>query len=252
MKQITAHYRSIESFALVDGPHVRSVLFLQGCPFRCLYCHNPDTWDFNKGNSITPQEAANKLLRFKNYWGDKGGVTISGGEPLAQLDFLIELGKELKKLNVSYIIDTSGATFSTDPTYLAKMDELLKYTDLFLLDIKAIDKNLHKKITGYSNENIISFFNYLNNKNFPIWIRYVLVPNLTDDTNTLNETYNFMKTLNNIQRIEVLPYHNLAIIKYKELNINYPLINTPMPSQDDLKKAEDLLHVSDYKRYLKM
>ncbi len=243
------YYQSLESFALVDGPGVRSVLFLAGCPYRCLFCHNPDSWEFSKKNPITPEEAYKKLIRFKPYWKDNGGVTISGGEPLAQLDFITELATLFHKDGISVAIDTSGATFSNSEAYLAKLDKLLSVTDLFLLDIKCIDPVLHKKITGKDNSNVLELFSYLDKKNYPIWVRHVLVPTLSDDDKLLKETGEFLKQFNNIRRVEVLPYHTLGIYKYDLLKIPYPLKGVNAPSKERIENAENLLHIKDYPDY---
>lgn len=252
MKETIGYYSQIESFALVDGPGVRSVLFLQGCPFRCLYCHNPETWEFNHNKLITPSEAFEKLKRFKPYWKDKdhGGITVSGGEPLAQMDFLIEFAKICKKNGVHLTIDTAGSTFRNDSTFLTKFDELLKYVDLIMLDIKCIDEEMHKKITGFSSKNVIDMFNYLSEKNFPIWIRHVLVPSLTDNDEYLKKTGEFISTLKNVERVEVLPYHDLALLKYDELKKDYPLKGVNPPSEERIENAKKLLMVDNYKGYL--
>lgn len=243
------YYQSLESFALVDGPGVRSVLFLAGCPFRCLFCHNPDTWEFSHKNPITPNEAYEKLIRYKPYWRDNGGVTVSGGEPLAQLDFLIELSKLFHQNGITVAIDTSGATFSKDEKYLKKFDELLENTNLFLLDIKAVDPELHKKITGHDNKNVLELFSYLNEKKYPIWVRHVLVPGLSDDDKYLKQTADFLGKFSNIRRVEVLPYHSLGTFKYDLLHIDYPLKGTLPPTQERIQNAEDILRIKEYPDY---
>lgn len=248
---VKGYYQSFESFGLVDGPGVRSILFLTGCPFRCLFCHNPDTWILEKGNPITPEEAFGKLYRYHTYWKDNGGVTISGGEPLVQIDFLIELAKLCKKNHVHVTIDTSGANFSMDPEYLRKFDELLDNIDLIMLDIKCIDPEIHKKLTGKDNANVIEMFHYLDRKGFPIWIRHVLVPSITDDDELLKRTYEFIAVLKNVQRVEVLPYHTLGIHKYQILGIPYRLEGINPPSQERIQNANRLLHTDDFKGYLK-
>jgi len=250
MEDVIGYYQSIESFALVDGPGVRSVLFLQGCPFRCLFCHNPDTWKFLKINPITPIEAFNKLKRFAPYWKNHGGITISGGEPLAQIDFLIEFGKICKENNISLTIDTAGGPFSLQKPFIDKFNELLKYIDLIMLDIKCIDPVIHKKITGKDNKNIIDMFKYLSDINFPIWIRHVLVPNLTDNDDLLKKTSLFIESLQNVERVEVLPYHTLGLFKYEKLNIKYPLKGVLPPTQERINNANKLLKVDNYKKYL--
>lgn len=245
------YYLSIESFALVDGPGVRSVLFLTGCPFRCLFCHNPDTWVFDKNGTITPEEALKKLIRFKPYWKNHGGITVSGGEPLVQMDFLIEFCRLAKKEGIHITIDTSGAPFSMNEDYLKKFDELLSVSDLFMVDIKCIDNEIHKKLTGKENTNVIQMFRYLDSKNFPIWIRHVLVPTITDDDELLKRTDAFIKTLHNVERVEILPYHTLGEHKYGLLHIDYPLKGINPPTQERIDNANRLLHTDSYTGYLK-
>lgn len=249
--QITVNTDKLETFGLVDGPGVRCILFVSGCPFRCIYCHNPEMQNPNCGKAITPQEAYKKLIRYKPYWGEKGGVTISGGEPLLHLDFLIELGKLLKADGINYCIDTSAATFSTDPEYLKKFDELLSLADLFLLDLKALDPELHKEITGRDNKNVLECFDYLASKNFPIWVRYVLVPGYTDGETTLINSSKFLKAHKNIQRLEVLPYHAFAIPKYDELHMEYKLRNVNTPTKEEVERANKLIDSAYFDGYLK-
>ncbi len=237
------YYQSIESFALVDGPGVRSLLFLQGCPYRCLFCHNPDTWPFLKNNPITSEEAFAKLVRFKPYWKDNGGITVSGGEPLSQIDFLIELGEICKENGVSFIVDTSGAPFSKSPQFLAKFDKLLGFCDLFLLDMKVIDHDQHQKLVGAGNENVLEMYRYLAKKRFPIWVRRVLVPGWNDKEEWLAQEGEFLASLGNVQRIEVLPYHTLGVYKYKKLGIPYPLEGVNPPNEEQVRRAESLLGV---------
>lgn len=162
------------------------------------------------------------MIRFKPYWKNHGGITISGGEPLSQIDFLIEFAKLCKRNNISVAIDTSGGPFSKNEAFLNKFDELLKYVDLFLLDLKCIDEDLHIKITGHSNKNVLEMFKYLDERNIPIWIRHVLVPTLTDNDELLKRTSDFISSLHNVKRVEILPYHTLGVFKYEKLGINYP------------------------------
>ena len=241
-----AYYTKFESFALVDGPGVRSVLFLSGCPLRCLYCHNPETWTMNKGMEITAEEAIKKFQRYAMYWKNNGGITISGGEPLLQIDFLIELFTLAKEKGYSTCIDTSGAPFNMNEEYLEKFEKLLKVCDLFLLDIKAPNDKLHEKITGKSGKNIKELFLYLDKKNFPIWIRYVLVPGLTDSKEVLEETKAFIDTLHNVKKVEVLPYHPFAMPKYDELGIEYKLRDVLSPSKELISFAENILDTKKY------
>ena len=202
------------------------------------------------GEKITPLDAYNRLIRYKRYWGETGGVTVSGGEPLTNIPFLIELGKLLKKDNISLTIDTSAATFSLNEAYLEKFDELLKYCDLFLLDLKSLDDDLHKKITGKSNKNVLEAFSYLAKKKFPIWVRYVLLPSYTDNEDLLNRSGEFLKSLGNVMRLEVLPYHTLAIPKYEALHREYYLKDIYPPSEEQIKKANQIIDSAYFNKYL--
>lgn len=231
----------IETFGSVDGPGIRFLVFLTGCPFRCLYCHNPETWKLEDGTKADSDELIQKALRYKAYWGKEGGITVSGGEPLVQIDFLIDLFKKAKKEGINTCLDTSGATFKSEPKYLQKFDELLQYTDLFLLDIKHIDEARHKELTGKGNKHVLEMARYLDDKGKKMWIRHVLVPGITDDDRYLEELRKFLDTLVNIERVEVLPYHDLARIKYQELGIPYPLDDTPIPTKERVDNARKIL-----------
>lgn len=230
---------SIETLGAVDGPGIRFVVFLQGCPMRCQYCHNPDTWDANAGKDYSVEQLLSEIRKYKHYFGNNGGVTISGGEPLVQIDFVIKLFKVLKAEKIHTCIDTSGVLFN--PSNTEKIEELLKYTDLVLLDIKHINSAKHKQLTGFNNENILSFAKFLNTLNKPVWIRYVLVPTLTDDTAALVELRNFLNTLSNVEKIEVLPYHSLGVAKYDKIGISYPLRNIPQPTENQINIANKIL-----------
>ena len=230
---------SIETLGAVDGPGIRFVVFLQGCPMRCHYCHNPDTWDVNAGKDYSVEQLLSEIRKYKHYFGNNGGVTISGGEPLVQIDFVIKLFKVLKAEKIHTCIDTSGVLFN--PSNTEKIEELLKYTDLVLLDIKHINSAKHKQLTGFNNENILSFAKFLNTLNKPVWIRYVLVPTLTDDSAALVELRNFLNTLSNVEKIEVLPYHSLGVAKYDKMGISYPLRNIPQPTKQQINKANKIL-----------
>lgn len=240
-----------ETFGSVDGPGVRFLIFLQGCPMRCLFCHNPETWDFTKGEEWTSEDIIEKALRYQDYWGDEGGITVSGGEPLAQIDFLIDLFKCAKEKGINTCIDTSGAPFSRNPAWFAKFEELMQYTDLLLMDIKHIDPEEHKKLTGLPNDHIIDLFHYLDGINKPIWIRHVLVPGLSDNDEYLARTRDFIRSLHNVERVEILPYHALAISKYDELGIEYALKDTQMPSAQRIKNANEILETASYTKWRK-
>lgn len=233
---------SFESFGAVDGPGIRFVVFLQGCPYRCLYCHNPDTWNFFDGETYSAQEIISKAMRFKEYWGKEGGITVSGGEPLAQIDFLIELFEMAKARNISTCIDTSGAVFTYEEPFFGKFEKLMSLTDLLLVDIKHIDDEKHIHITRHSRKNPKEMFEYLSSIDKPIWIRYVLVPGLTDDEDDLKATADFISSLNNVKKIDVLPYHSLGVAKYQEMNIPYPLKDVYPPEPRSISKAETILN----------
>ena len=246
--KVVGAIHSIESFGSVDGPGVRYILFLHGCPLRCKYCHNPDTWANSKETmEMTPQEALEKALKYKTYWGNEGGITISGGEPLLQIDFLIELFKLAKKEGVNTLIDTSGANFTREEPFFNKFNELMKYTDLLLLDIKHIDSQKHKELTGKPNDNILDMAKYLSDINKSVWIRHVLVPGISDVDEYLIELDKFISSLNNVKKVEVLPYHTLGTFKWEELNIPYQLEGVNPPSQERVDNANKLLHVDNYK-----
>ena len=234
---------SFESFGTVDGPGIRFVIFMQGCPLRCKFCHNPDTWLYDGGTEHSTDTIVSKILKYKNYLSG-GGVTVSGGEPLVQIDFIIELFEKLKMLKIHTCLDTSGILFNKEnPEIVKKFDRLIKSTDLILLDIKHIDNDSHINLTSLSNKNVLDFANYLCENNIPTWIRYVLVPTVNSSEETLNKTINFIKTLKNVQKIEVLPYHNMAIKKYKELKIEYPFKDIPLPTDEEIALAKKILKI---------
>ena len=245
MDSFKGRVHSIESFGSVDGPGVRFVVFMQGCSMRCKYCHNPETWN-PQGESIlyTPEELLKKALKYRTYWGKdmrKGGVTVSGGEPLLQIEFVTEFLKLLKSKGIHTAIDTSGQPFSENEEFLKKFDELLKYTDLVLLDLKHFDPDDHKLLTGFDNENIFKMAKYLSDKKIPIWIRHVLVPGITDSEGHLKNLKAFIDTLPSVEKVEVLPYHTLGLFKWKKLGIKYPLEGVKTPTEKELEKAKEIL-----------
>ena len=228
----------------VDGPGIRFVIFFKGCPMRCLYCHNPDTWDIDGAEEYSVDEIVSKALKYKGYFGSKGGITCTGGEPLVQIDFLIELFKKFKENNINTALDTSGIIFDpNNKELLNKFNELIKYTDLVLLDIKHIDDNEHIKLTSKSNKNILLFAKYLSDNNIKMWIRHVLVPTITLNDNYLIKTKEFIDTLKTVEKIEVLPYHTMAKSKYEKMNLKYPLEGVPEPTKDEVIHAKILLGV---------
>ena len=241
------YIHSVDSFGSVDGPGVRFVIFLQGCRMRCRYCHNPDTWRIpgetdtpcSGYKEMRPSELIKQALRYKGYWGSEGGITVSGGEPLLQPEFMAELFALAKKNGVGTVLDTAGQPFSRE-----KVDEfspLLENTDLVMLDIKHIDPEKHKKLTGHTNENILDFARYLNERNKPIWIRHVLVPGVTDDKENLYGIRAFLDTLQNVKKVEILPYHTLGIFKWDSLGIPYTLKDVDPPTADSVKAAREIL-----------
>jgi len=245
--ELRGNIHSIETCGTVDGPGVRFVVFTQGCPMRCLYCHNPDTWDTGVNNTKdslkTSDEILNQYESVKEFC--KGGITVTGGEPLMQIEFVTDLFQKAQAKNIHTALDTSGILFNPENT--SKVDELLKYTDLVLLDIKHIDNDEHIKLTTHSNKNILTFAKYLSELNKSVWIRHVVVPNINDKEEYLIKLGEFLGGLNNIKALDVLPYHNMAIPKYENLGIDYPLKNTPPLSKEDAIKARDII-LSAYKR----
>ena len=233
-----AKVHSIESFGTVDGPGIRFVLFLQGCSLKCKYCHNRDTWDINGGTYKSLDEIVEKILRYKNYICKNGGVTVTGGEPLLQYSFLIELFTKLKKYNIHTCIDTSGMVSLTDD-----IKKLIDLTDLFLLDIKHIDPEKCKELVGVSNEKELAFARYLSTHNKPIWIRQVLIPGITDNEDDLLKLKDFIGSLKSVQKIELLPYHTMGKFKWSKLGFKYELDDIPDATQDDVNKAKKILGI---------
>ena len=230
---------SYENLGTVDGPGIRFVLFMGGCPLRCQYCHNPESWFLDRCKEYSVEDIVKLVEKNKSYYMVNGGVTISGGEPLVQLDFLIELCRVLKENGYNVAVDTSGYLFNLEN--IDKFDELIKWVDLFLLDIKQINPNKHKELTGVSNESVLKFARYLDRKGKKVWIRYVLVPDLTDNELDMFRLRDFIDSLGNVDRVEVLPYHNMGIEKYKKLGIDYVLERTPLPTEESIKRAEEIL-----------
>ena len=235
--EIFGNIHSIETCGTVDGPGVRFVVFLQGCPMRCKYCHNPDTWTVEVNKKISVNDILVQYDGVKEFC--KGGITVTGGEPLLQPEFVAQLFKAAKEKNIHTALDTSGVTFNSDDT--EKIDEVLKYTDLVMLDIKHIDDAEHKKLTGHTNKNILEFARYLSKNGIPMWVRHVVVPGITFYEKYLAELGKFFKTLGNVQALDVLPYHDMARSKYKDLGIDYPLGNTPPLTKEQAIQARDII-----------
>ncbi len=234
MSEILGKIHSVESFGTLDGPGIRYVLFLKGCPMRCLYCHNPDTWDASGGTLMSSDEVLSEYKKNEGFY-KKGGITVSGGEPLMQVDFLIDLFKKCRERGIHTCIDTSGIVFSEG--IKDKLDELMKYTNLIMLDIKHIESDRHRELTGHSNERILEFARYIDKWNIPIWIRHVVVKGYTDSPKHLLALGKFIGTLKNLQALDVLPYHTLGKHKYEELGLEYPLGDMPPLSSGDAADA---------------
>lgn len=241
---------STESFGLVDGPGVRFVIFLQGCPMRCRFCHNPDTWEYGIGEQMSADDLLQKAMRYRSYWKENGGITATGGEPMVQMDFLIELFTLAKAEGIHTTLDTSGVLFSRNPAVFEKIQKLLSVTDLILLDIKHIDDASHRSLTTHSNEAILDFARYLSEIGKPVWIRHVLVPGINDSDEQLIRLSEFVSSLSNVKRFEVLPYHTLGVPKWEKLGISYSLEDVVPPSEDLVAHANTLLRTAEYTGYL--
>lgn len=241
------YIHSTESFGAVDGPGIRFVVFVQGCRMRCRYCHNPDTWKTGVGTRVTADQILEEALPYRSFWGSEGGITISGGEVLLQPAFALDLFTKAKALGIQTCLDTSGQPFTRTDPFFAIFEKLMEVTDLLLVDIKEIDPEKHRELTGLPNDNILDMCRYLSDVNKPVWIRHVLVPGWTDDDHDLNELHRFIKTLGNVKKVEVLPYHTMGVVKYRKLGIRYRLEGIEPPSVDRVQHAERLLHVDDYK-----
>ena len=251
-KEIKGIIHSVESFGSVDGAGVRYIIFLQGCHMRCRYCHNPDTWAMKDKNSYeeAPAESLKKALRYRSYWKDNGGITVSGGEALLQLDYVTELFRLAKAEGVHTTLDTSGNPFTREEPFFSKFNELMKYTDLFLLDIKHIDSEKHKALTHWDNSNILDLARYLSDNGKKMWIRHVLVPGYTDDEGDLEKLRDFVKSLKTVDRFEILPYHTLGVFKWKELGMDYTLEDVAPPTGEQIERANNILETKEYKGYL--
>ena len=233
---------STDSFGSVDGPGVRFLIFTQGCAMRCRYCHNADTWSKDGGTLMTADELLDKAERYRAYWGTEGGITVSGGEPLLQIDFLLELFEKAKARGINPCIDTAGQPFREAEPFFSKFQRLCELTDLFLADIKHIDPQEHLNLTGVKNDNILAMLRYLSEIGKPVWIRHVLVPGITDSDGYLRRTRAFIETLRNVQRIEVLPYHSMGAYKWDKLGLDYTLKDTQLPTAERIQNASEILN----------
>lgn len=240
---VLGNIHSVESFGSADGPGVRYIVFLKGCAMRCKYCHNPDTWAGQGEDWQTPEEVLNKALRYKNYWKKNGGITVSGGEALLQIDFVTELFRLAKEKGVNTCLDTSGNPFTRQEPFFGKFRKLMEVTDLFMLDIKHMDPAGHRKLTGCDNANILDMARFLSDSGKAMWIRHVLVPGITDDEKQLTSLRKYIDTLKTVERVEILPYHTLGVFKWKELGIPYQLEGVEPPTEEQVKRAKELLGI---------
>lgn len=236
------YVHSTESFGTVDGPGVRFVVFVQGCPMRCLYCHNPDTWEMNTGNQMDTDEIIAAYKRNEMFYANGGGLTVTGGEPLMQVDFVTELFQKAKEKNIHTCLDTSGIAYNeNNPDFIAKLDKLMEVTDLIMLDIKHIDPEKHKELTSQPNEQILKFAEYTAAKNVPLWIRHVVVPTITDDEEYLFKLGYFIGGLSNLKALDILPYHTMGKPKYDKLGMEYPLKDIPAMDKDVAVKLKKIV-----------
>lgn len=236
---VKGRVHSIETFGTVDGPGIRFVLFLQGCHLQCKYCHNRDTWNMNGGEYKSLDDIFEKIMKYKNYIYPNGGVTVTGGEPLLQVNFLIELFKKLKKENIHTCVDTSGMVALTDD-----IKKLLSLTDLVLLDIKHINSEKCKNLVGFNNEKELAFARYLSDNNIHMWIRQVLVPGYTDDEQDLLQLKDFISSLSTVDKVEILPYHDMGRYKWENLGFKYELDGVRIANDDDVNRAKNLLGIT--------
>ena len=240
-----------ESFGSVDGPGIRFIVFVQGCRYRCQYCHNPETWEREGGYEATAEEIFRQAWRYRPYWKRTGGITVSGGEPLLQLEFVTELFRLAKEKGVNTVIDTAGEPFTYDEPFFSAFETLLPLSDLFLLDLKQIDDAKHRALTGTSNESALALARFLSERGKRMWIRHVLVPGWTTGEEDLRHLSAFIAGLKTVDRVEVLPYHAMALHKYEELRLPYRLGDTPAPTAEEIARAEEILRVGEYRGYLR-
>lgn len=239
LDNVTCPIHSFETFGSVDGPGIRFIIFTQGCSLKCKYCQNRDTWNLTGGSLYSVRQVLEKIDRYKNYIiPSGGGVTVSGGEPLLHIEFLKLLFQELKKRNISTALDTSGMFSLT-----SAVKEVIDLTDLFLLDIKCINDEVCKDLTGFSNKKELAFAQYLSSIGKHIWIRQVLIPGYTDNPSDLENLRDFISSLNNVDKVEILPYHDMGKFKWQKLGIDYPLENIRIATLEDVEKAKEILRI---------
>lgn len=233
---IKGRVHSIETFGTVDGPGIRFIVFMQGCPLRCKYCHNRDTWDAKGGKEYTTDELITEVLKYSSYMKfSGGGLTVSGGEATLQPEFVAELFAKAKKNGIHTCLDTSGFVD------IDKVDPILDNTDLVLLDLKHMIDDKAKDLTGVTIQKTLKLAKHLDERNIPVWIRHVLVPGITDDRENLEALGKFVSTLNNVDRLELLPYHTIGVHKWESMGIEYELKGVPDATPEDIKKASQVL-----------
>lgn len=237
---MTGKIHSTESFGTVDGPGIRFVIFMQGCPLRCKYCHNPDTWSLTGGRNVSAEQLIKEYEKNASFYS-KGGITVTGGEPLLQLDFLIELFSLAKEKGIHTCIDTSGITYTDNNGYIEKLDRLMSTTDLVMLDIKHIDTVKHKDLTGAQNKAVLGFARYLESKNIPLWVRHIVIEGITDYDEDLKNLGRYIGSLSNLQALDVLPYHTMGVSKYESLGIPYPLSGVKPTTTEAAAKAKAII-----------
>ena len=233
---IKGRVHSFDSFGTVDGPGIRFTVFMQGCPLRCKFCHNRDTWDTTLGKEYTPEEVINEAMKYKNYLiPSGGGITITGGEPLLQADFVREVFKLAKEVGLHTTLDTSGVI----GTNIA--DKVLEYTDLVLLDIKEINNEKCRELTGMGSMKPIWFAKHLDKKGIPVWIRHVVIPGVNDDKEDLKQLGKFLNTIGNVEQLDLLPYHTLGVFKWEKLGVPYELEGIRQATDEDIKRAQSII-----------
>lgn len=243
---VEGYIHSIETFGLVDGPGVRFVVFLQGCPMRCQYCHNPETWKMKEGELWTAETLFARACRYHRYWKGKrggevtGGITVSGGEPLLQMEFVTRFFRLAKERGAHTALDTSGALFSMKDPFWGRFCSLMEVTDLVILDLKEMDSERHRILTGHGNENSLQMAKTLSDMGKDMWIRHVLVPGVTDSRESLLALRDFLGTLETVRRAEILPYHTMGQIKWEQMGLPYALDGVRPPSEEEVRRAEEL------------
>lgn len=230
------YVHSLQSLGTVDGPGVRAVLFTEGCPLRCVYCHNPDTWECRESDAVDSHDIAEKIARLYPYIKN-GGVTFSGGEPCVQAEFVCEVARELKARGLHVALDTSGAIYNEH------VERLLEYTDLVLLDVKMTTEEDYKRYVGGSLADTLAFLDILDKKGIPVWIRHVVVPNINDTEEDVRRLRELVRPFSCVERIDLLPFRKLCLEKYRSLGIRFPLEDTPQMSEESLGELRKLAEI---------